>query len=78
VAELESYNSRTWGWSGCNILQPGRLICVGSGEPPIPAALAGAVCGPQVPGSQRPRIWVDLRSLNPCPPNECVSHRMNF
>ncbi|KAJ5364252.1 class V chitinase-like protein, partial [Penicillium cataractarum] len=71
VTELESYNSRTWGWSGCNALQSGRLICVSSGEPPMPAALAGAVCGPQVPGTQCPSNWADLESLNPCPLNDC-------
>jgi len=78
VSDLEGYNSRTWGWSGCNMLQPGRLICLGSGEPPMPASLAGAVCGPQVPGTQRPGNWADLKSLNPCPLNECVSRLMKL
>ncbi|GLI78013.1 hypothetical protein PoHVEF18_006310 [Penicillium ochrochloron] len=42
-------------------------------EPPMPASLAGAVCGPQMPGMQRPGNWADLKSLNPCPLNECCS-----
>ncbi|OKO93844.1 hypothetical protein PENSUB_12123 [Penicillium subrubescens] len=39
----------------------------------MPASLAGTVCGPQVPGPQRPSNWADLKSLNPCPLNECCS-----
>ena len=49
VAELESYNSQTWGWSGCNALQPERLICVSSGQPPMPASHASRHC--------RCRMW---------------------
>lgn len=60
------------------MLQPGSLVCVSSGQPPMPAALAGAVCGPRVPGTQRPSNCADLKSLNPCQLNECVSHSMTL
>lgn len=78
VAELESLNSQTWGWSGCKMLQRGSLVCVSSGQPPMPAALTGAVSGPRVPGKQRPSNWADLKSLNPCSRNECVSRSMTL
>ena len=60
------------------MLQRGSLVCVSSGQPPMRAALTGAVCGPRVPGTQRPSNWADLKSLNPCTQNECVSHSMTL
>jgi hypothetical protein len=73
VAEIEEYNIQTFDWEGCNGTNQGKFICVSTGEPPMPVALANAVCGPQVPGTTRPSEWSDLASLNPCPSNECVS-----
>ena len=42
-------------------------------EPPMPVALPHATCGPQVPGTVRPKKYSDLASLNLCPANQCVS-----
>jgi hypothetical protein len=74
VADIETYNSQTWGWSGCAGLQRDANICLSTGAPPMPAAVPGTVCGPQVSGTPRPANWSDISSLNPCPLNACVSH----
>jgi hypothetical protein len=76
VADIETYNARSWAWSGCGHLPQGTFICLSSGEPMMPAALPNAVCGPQVPGTTRPNIWSELGSLNPCVANECVSRKV--
>lgn len=73
VANIEAYNSQTWGWSGCDGLQSGANICLSPGTPPMPAVVAGTVCGPQVSGTSRPANWSSISSLNPCPLNACVS-----
>jgi hypothetical protein len=73
VDELESRNSQTWGWMGCNNLQLGSIICLSTGAPPMPAVVSNAVCGPQVSGSKRPTIWADISTLNPCPLNACCN-----
>ena len=44
--DIESYNSQTWGWSGCNDLQIGANICLSTGDPPMPATDSSYVCGP--------------------------------
>jgi hypothetical protein len=72
VKNIEDYNAQTWGWSGCAQIQQGAFICVSSGEPPMPVALPHATCGPQVPGTVRPKKYSDLASLNLCPENQCV------
>ena len=64
--EIEEYNAQTWGWMGCSNLQLDAVICLSSGEPPMPAVLPNAVCGPQVEGSTRPSDWSHISSLNPC------------
>lgn len=71
VTEIESYNTNTWGWLGCNDLQAGQNICISSGRPPFPAPLPNAVCGPQVPNTPEPPNGTDWASLNPCPLNAC-------
>lgn len=73
VADIETYNARSWAWSGCGHLSQGTFICLSAGEPMMPVALPNAVCGPQVPGAMRPNNWSELGSLNPCAANECVS-----
>ncbi|KAJ5615597.1 hypothetical protein N7537_000711 [Penicillium hordei] len=73
TADIETYNARSWAWSGCKPISQGSSICLSSGEPPMPVALPNAVCGPQVPGTARPTSWSDLESLNPCVTNECCS-----
>ncbi|PWY82115.1 hypothetical protein BO70DRAFT_429188 [Aspergillus heteromorphus CBS 117.55] len=73
VDEIDSYNNETWGWYGCDDLQAGQAICLSTGTPPYPVAIANAQCGPQVPGTNftgtdGPNDWA---ALNPCPLNAC-------
>ncbi|KAJ4129266.1 hypothetical protein NW768_007801 [Fusarium equiseti] len=75
-AFIESVNKNTWGWNGCNRLQLGQPICLSKGKNPMPMAIAGAVCGPQKPGSRKPssaKTGWDLAGMNPCPLNACCS-----
>jgi chitinase len=46
-------------------------MCLSIGSPPMPATLANAVCGPQVPGTRQPDSGANLTILNPCPLNAC-------
>ncbi|KAJ5935680.1 hypothetical protein N7466_005227 [Penicillium verhagenii] len=70
-AEVEKYNSDTWGWTGCDNIYQGDFICLSSGDPPMPVALPAATCGPQVPGTARPKDYSELSSLNPCLTGKC-------
>ncbi|KAF9894255.1 hypothetical protein FE257_007757 [Aspergillus nanangensis] len=45
--KIEKLNKDTWGWAGCDNLQANQRICLSEGEPPMPAPLPNAVCGPQ-------------------------------
>ncbi|KAJ9318482.1 CAZyme family GH18 [Paecilomyces variotii] len=72
-AEIESFNTDTWAWEGCDNLQAYQYICLSKGDPPMPAPVANAVCGPQKPGTQQPASGVSLASLNPCPLNACCN-----
>lgn len=71
--ELESFNEDTWGWSGCEPLFSGTIMCLSKGTPPFPAPMANAVCGPQKPGSKRPTDGSKIADLNPCPLNACCN-----
>lgn len=75
--EVAKFNDgTTWGWNGCNNLGEGLNICLSSGDPPLPAPLSNAVCGPQVPGTSFDgpiSNASDLASLNPCPLNSCCN-----
>ncbi|KAJ6018091.1 hypothetical protein N7451_001470 [Penicillium sp. IBT 35674x] len=71
-ALIEKYNSDTWGWTGCSGIYQGDIICLSSGEPPMPMALPLATCGPQVPGTARPKNYAELSSLNPCATGCCI------
>jgi hypothetical protein len=76
TADIETFNKKTWGWAGCDRLQPGQIICLSKGNTPMPAAIAGAVCGPQVPGTAKPSGTFDgiaLAKLNQCPLKACCS-----
>lgn len=73
VDDINSFNSQTWGWYGCDDLQAGASICLSNGTAPLPLPLANAVCGPQVPGTDftgtdNAGEWA---ALNPCPINAC-------
>ncbi|KAJ7307797.1 class V chitinase-like protein [Mycena albidolilacea] len=70
VANLTTWNANTWGWEGCNSLQLGN-ICLSTGSPPMPPAVANAECGPQVSGTANPGANGNLSALNPCPLNAC-------
>lgn len=71
IAEIEAYNAGTWAWNGCGDLGLGSIICVSTGDPPMPAVVADAVCGPQVPGTERPTDGTALADLNPCALKAC-------
>ncbi|KAH6636435.1 glycoside hydrolase superfamily [Chaetomium tenue] len=73
-ADIDTFNSKTWGWNGCDATVPlGAVICVSTGDPPMPAVIENAVCGPQVSGTPRPSDWSQIASLNPCPLNACCN-----
>lgn len=72
--DIESFNADTFAWKGCDKISQGSFICLSSGEPPMPMAFEGAVCGPQVPGTVRPSNMADIKSLNPCPSGKCVRY----
>lgn len=69
--DIEDFNQNTWGWNGCSSLFSGSVICISSGSPPMPAPMDGAICGPQVPGTEEPEDKSTLAELNPCPLNAC-------
>ncbi|KAF3392821.1 hypothetical protein F1880_008720 [Penicillium rolfsii] len=69
--DIEEFNKNTWGWNGCKKVFAGSVICVSKGTPPMPAPMANAVCGPQVPGTKAPDDMTKLAELNPCPLNAC-------
>jgi LysM repeat protein len=71
VDELTEYNAETWSWNGCNDLFAGIVICLSTGTPPMPAAVANALCGPTVPGTPTPPAGTNISLLNPCPLNAC-------
>jgi chitinase len=71
TTQLESRNSDVWGWSGCQYLYIGQVLCLSTGTLPMPAPIANAVCGPQVPNTTAPADMSDLAGLNPCPLNAC-------
>ncbi|KAH9203891.1 glycoside hydrolase superfamily [Leptodontidium sp. 2 PMI_412] len=73
VADIESRNKNTWGWTGCSYLLVGAVICLSAGSPPMPGAVTNAVCGPTVKGTSRPADMSTLANLNPCPLNVCCN-----
>lgn len=73
MADIEEYNSNTWGWMGCQKqnFKAGQKICLSSGTPPFPAPISNAVCGPQVPGTSEPDNGIEWKELNACPLYAC-------
>lgn len=69
--DLESWNSNTWGWTGCSDLLVGYNICLSSGYAPMPAPVLNAECGPQVNGTVTAPPGTNMSSLNECPLNAC-------
>jgi chitinase len=70
---IEGYNKETWAWLGCGDLQAGKSMCLSTGNPPMPAPIANAVCGPQVPGTPVAPYGTDLTKLNACPLSACCN-----
>ncbi|KAK2771652.1 hypothetical protein FQN53_004945 [Emmonsiellopsis sp. PD_33] len=73
VEDIEDFNKNTWGWSGCKHLFTEFKLCVSSGDPPMPAPVSGAICGPTVPGTEQPPKGTNLTTLNPCPLKVCCN-----
>jgi chitinase len=73
VDDLEDFNTKTWGWTGCGDHQAHQRICISKGDPPMPATVDNAVCGPQVPGTKRPTDGTELADLNPCSLKTCCN-----
>ncbi|KAL1966730.1 hypothetical protein VTN77DRAFT_3927 [Rasamsonia byssochlamydoides] len=71
VSVIENSNNNTWGWMGCSDLLVGMNICLSSGNPPYPANVPNAVCGPQVNNTVFPANYTEWADLNPCPLNAC-------
>lgn len=71
--ELRSFNKDMWGWSGCEPLFSGKIMCLSKGIPPFLVPMANAVCVPQKPGSKRPTDGSKIADLNPCPLNPCCN-----
>ncbi|KAK4443149.1 glycoside hydrolase, partial [Podospora aff. communis PSN243] len=75
VERIEDINKNTYGFPGCNSLQPNQIICLSPGRPPFPNPQPGHICGPMVPGTippppTSPTPWQDL---NPCPLRACCN-----
>lgn len=66
-------NGTTWGWNGCYSLMAGINICLSDGDPPLPAPMENAICGPTKPGTKAPADGEKLEDLNPCPLNACCN-----
>lgn len=73
VDDIEFFNRKTWGWSGCKRLFAGSRICLSRGDPPMPEPITNAVCGPQKPGTPEPPKGTKLADLNPCPLKACCN-----
>ncbi|KAM0256175.1 hypothetical protein ACHAQJ_005154 [Trichoderma viride] len=72
--QLEEFNDKTtWGWNGCKNLAVGTTICLSKGNPPLPAPVSNAVCGPLVPGTKKPSAGQKIANLNPCSLNACCN-----
>ncbi|KXJ87032.1 hypothetical protein Micbo1qcDRAFT_125215 [Microdochium bolleyi] len=77
--DIEKWNNKsnsypgTWGWLGCGKVMAGTKICLSEGDPPMPASITNAQCGPMVPGSKRPSAGTALADINPCPLNACCN-----
>ncbi|RAK99289.1 glycoside hydrolase family 18 protein [Aspergillus ibericus CBS 121593] len=71
VDDINTFNKDTWAWNGCTRLYPHNVICVSTGNPPMPASVSNAICGPQVPGTPTPPSGKNISLLNECPLNAC-------
>ncbi|KAF5002926.1 hypothetical protein FDECE_10481 [Fusarium decemcellulare] len=69
VDDLGKWNTKTWAWDGCGNLNPFVRICVSAGNPPMPASVWNAECGPTRNNTEPPGEGEELSELNPCPLN---------
>lgn len=35
--DIANFNKQTWGWAGCGSLMQGQVICISTGDPPMPS-----------------------------------------
>ncbi|KAH7183547.1 glycoside hydrolase superfamily, partial [Fusarium flagelliforme] len=73
IDDLGKWNKKTWGWDGCDNLQPFVRICISAGNPPMPASVWNAECGPTRNDTAPPQNGEELADLNPCPLNVCCN-----
>ncbi|KGO70456.1 Peptidoglycan-binding Lysin subgroup [Penicillium italicum] len=71
--DIDGFNQKTWGWTGCKNIFKDSVICISKGSPPMPAEVSDAECGPQVPGTTPPKDMSKLADINPCPLNACCN-----
>lgn len=72
--DIEKFNQKkTWGFTKCEEMKEDMLICISDGDPPMPATIENAACGPQKRGTVRPTNGTKLADLNPCPLNVCCN-----
>lgn len=71
--DIEEFNKNTWGWKGCDLVFPDYRMCVSKGDPPMPAPVPNAVCGPTVPNTPQPPKGTNLTTLNECPLKACCN-----
>ncbi|OBT75801.1 hypothetical protein VF21_05582 [Pseudogymnoascus sp. 05NY08] len=73
TAQIKDFNKNTWGFTGCDPLNKGVNMCLSKGDPPMPAPMSNAICGPQKPGTKKPTDGTKLADVNPCPLNACCN-----
>ncbi|RAH64784.1 glycoside hydrolase family 18 protein [Aspergillus aculeatinus CBS 121060] len=72
VDDINNFNTDTWAWNTCSPpLYAHEVICLSEGNPPMPAPVSNAICGPQVPGTPTPPSGTNISQLNECPLNAC-------
>ncbi|RAL13110.1 glycoside hydrolase family 18 protein [Aspergillus homomorphus CBS 101889] len=55
IDDINNFNTGTWAWNTCSRpLYAHEVICLSEGNPPMPASVSNAICGPQVPGTPTP------------------------
>ncbi|KAH7153580.1 glycoside hydrolase superfamily [Dactylonectria macrodidyma] len=76
AADIHAFNKvQTWGFDSCEHLGYPLRICLSKGDPPMPAPVPNAVCGPTKPGTKPPNKAKKetLADLSPCPLNACCN-----
>ncbi|MBE3041988.1 LysM peptidoglycan-binding domain-containing protein, partial [Candidatus Bathyarchaeota archaeon] len=73
--QIEEFNENSWGWNTCDKLIPDQLMCLSTGDPPMPFQdpVNLVDCGPSKIGTERPDDWDNISGLNQCPLRACCS-----